>query len=151
MVNVRVEAIRSLAELGAAQAVPPLIAIADAKASDPNLRLEAVTALGQLRAAEAIDLLIEAITDPWPTMRAAAFIALARIDPDTLLSAVSGLDADRHWSVRAALATALGTLDAERAPPAARWKCSATRISGSIPAVLVSAGRRVARRVRRRR
>ncbi len=117
VVNVRIDAIRSLAELGAAQAVPPLIAIAEAKASDPNLKLEAVTALGQLRAAEAIDLLIEAITDPWPTMRAAGFIAMARIDPDTLLSAVSGLDADRHWAVRAALATALGSIDAERGRP----------------------------------
>jgi cyclophilin family peptidyl-prolyl cis-trans isomerase/HEAT repeat protein len=117
VVNVRIEAIRSLAELGGEKAVPALMAAAGATAGDPHLRLEAITALGQLRAGPAVDLLIEAVTDPWPTLRAAGFIALARVDPDTLLAAVSGLDADRQWSVRAALATALGSVDAERGRP----------------------------------
>jgi cyclophilin family peptidyl-prolyl cis-trans isomerase len=37
------------------------------------------------------------------------------VDSAAFFSAVSGLDPDPDWSVRAALATALGTLDAERA------------------------------------
>ena len=48
-------------------------------------------------------------------MRAAALTGLARADPDIFVTVISGLDPDPHWSVRAALATALGTLGAERA------------------------------------
>jgi cyclophilin family peptidyl-prolyl cis-trans isomerase/HEAT repeat protein len=114
--NVRVEAIRSLADIGAGAAATTLIKVAST-ANDANLRLEAVTALGTLRAAEAVDLLIDSLTDSWPTMRAAAFVALARTDPDTFLTALSGIDPDREWSVRAAVATALGSLTAERAQP----------------------------------
>ena len=39
--------------------------------------------------------------------------ALARLDPETFLGALSGLDADRDWTVRAAQAAALATLPPE--------------------------------------
>ncbi len=112
---VRVEAARSVADLGAQEAAQPLIKIVTTSSADPNLRLEALTALGQLRAAGAVDLFIDLMTDGWPTMRAAALMALARTDEGLFISAISGLDVDRHWSVRAAVATALGGLDLERA------------------------------------
>nr|AXL06708.1 putative peptidyl-prolyl cis-trans isomerase [uncultured bacterium] len=115
--NVRIEAVRSLADLGADAAVAPLSKLIATPKLDPSLRLEAVTALGQLRAATATDLFIDLMTDAWPTMRSAAVAALARTDPDMFLSALSGLDADPHWSVRAAIATALGSLGEERARP----------------------------------
>jgi HEAT repeat protein/cyclophilin family peptidyl-prolyl cis-trans isomerase len=111
---VRVEAARSVAELGANEAVQPLIKIVASAAADPNLRLEALNALGQLRAAAAVDVFIDLLTDAWPSLRAAALAGLARTDPDLFMSAISGLDVDRHWSVRAALATALGGLGLER-------------------------------------
>jgi HEAT repeat protein/cyclophilin family peptidyl-prolyl cis-trans isomerase len=112
--NVRVEAARSLAELNAREAEDPLIKLITNASQDANLRLEAVTALGQLRSQKAADLYIELLTDPWPSMRAAAVVALARSDAENFVLAVSGLDPDRHWSVRAALATALGTLSERR-------------------------------------
>ena len=112
--NVRVEAVRALAELNATVADTALLKVVTSAATDANLRLEAVTALGQLRAVSAVDLFVELMTDAWPTQRAAAIIALARTDPDSFMSAISGLDADRHWSVRAAVATALGTLSEHR-------------------------------------
>lgn len=111
---VRIEAIRALADLDAPAAVEPLIKVVTDAATEPNLRLEAVIALGQLRAKTATEIFIELLTDAWPTLRAAAFTALARTDPDSFLLAISGLDIDRHWSVRAALATALGALDDRR-------------------------------------
>jgi len=114
---VRVEAVRSVAELGAGQAAKPLINVVASISADPNLRLEALTALGQLRASSAVDVFVELMTDSWPSMRAAALVALARTDPDTFVRAISGLDVDRHWSVRAALATALGGLSLDRAQP----------------------------------
>jgi HEAT repeat protein/cyclophilin family peptidyl-prolyl cis-trans isomerase len=112
--NVRVEAVRALADLNASSADAALIKVVSAVANDANLRLEAVMALGQLRSASAVDVFIELLTDAWPTMRAAAITALARTDPDNFVLAISGLDPDRHWSVRAALAAALGTLGDRR-------------------------------------
>jgi cyclophilin family peptidyl-prolyl cis-trans isomerase/HEAT repeat protein len=112
--NVRVEAIRALADLGATGATEALVKIAANPTIEPNLRLEVVTALGQLRAASATEIFIELLTDAWPTMRAAALTALARTDQEIFVTAISGLDVDRHWSVRAALATALATLDNRR-------------------------------------
>ena len=47
-------------------------------------------------------------------MRAAAFTRAARIDPDAFLLVFSGLEPDRDWSVRAALASVLATLPADR-------------------------------------
>jgi cyclophilin family peptidyl-prolyl cis-trans isomerase/HEAT repeat protein len=112
-----VEAIRALAAIGHAPAGPVLAAIvADAKA-DPALRLEALAALGALRPPAVTDLLLDLISDPWPPLRGGAMRALAAVDPDTFLSALSGLDADRDWTVRAAQAAALGTLPAARAQP----------------------------------
>jgi cyclophilin family peptidyl-prolyl cis-trans isomerase/HEAT repeat protein len=112
--NVRIEAVRALAELNAAGADAVLLKVVTSAATDANLRLEAVTALGQLRAASAVDVFVELMTDAWPTQRAAAISALVRTDPDGFMTAISGLDADRHWSVRAAVATALGTLGEHR-------------------------------------
>jgi HEAT repeat protein/cyclophilin family peptidyl-prolyl cis-trans isomerase len=113
--NVRIEAARALADLGAPQAANAFAAILTTPALDPNLRLEAATALAQLRSARGVDLFVDLATDRWPSMRAAAIAGLARADADTFVSVISGLDPDPHWSVRAALATALGTLGAERA------------------------------------
>jgi HEAT repeat protein/cyclophilin family peptidyl-prolyl cis-trans isomerase len=115
VVNVRIEAARALVDLGTPQAADALTTILTTPTLDSNLRLEAATALGQLRAARAADLFADLATDRWPSMRAAAITGLARADADAFLSVISGLDPDPHWSVRAALATALGTLGAERA------------------------------------
>lgn len=110
---VAVSAIRALGQIGDAAAVESLLAVLAAPAVDPNVRLEAVTALGELRAPAAADALMDVAGDPWPSMRAQALRALARTDPDRFLFALSGLDDDRHWSVRAAIAGALGSLGSE--------------------------------------
>jgi cyclophilin family peptidyl-prolyl cis-trans isomerase/HEAT repeat protein len=112
---VRIEAVRSLADLGASEAVDALTKVLITPKVDPNLRLEAVTALGQLAAPGAVDIFVDLLTEPWPSMRAAALIALSRTDPDTFVTVISGLDPDGHWSVRAALANALVNVGLERA------------------------------------
>ncbi len=43
--------------------------------------------------------------------------ALARVDPATFLTALASLDADREWSVRVAMANALGTLPSAQSLP----------------------------------
>jgi cyclophilin family peptidyl-prolyl cis-trans isomerase/HEAT repeat protein len=135
---VRIQAVRALAAIGDRQAAAPLAKLlrapTDTAARAPRaatseafpttsttgppdrpLQIEIVTALGQLRASSELDVITEFASDDWPAMRAAALTAIAQADPDAFLIMISGLDPDPHWSVRAALATALGTLGLDRA------------------------------------
>jgi cyclophilin family peptidyl-prolyl cis-trans isomerase len=88
-----------------------------ARDADANIRLEAVTALGALKDHDALALVLDAVTDPWPAMRAAALRALKDIDLDTFVIVLSGLDADPHVSVRTAVVSLLPALGPARALP----------------------------------
>ena len=70
----------------------------------PNIRLEAVTALGTLRRRGGLAAVQDLWTDEWPDMRAAAFRAAAAIDQESFIAVLAGMEPDRHWRVRAALA-----------------------------------------------
>jgi len=97
--------------------VPVLIkVIADASA-DATLRLEAANAFGALVTTEHVELLLDLVSNSVPAIRAAALQALARVDPATFLTALASLDADREWSVRVAMANALGTLPSAQSLP----------------------------------
>ena len=113
--EVVVSAIRALAQLGAMKAAPRLGALAGNVKLDANLRLEAVQALSALRAVDQVAIVQDLITDEWPAMRAAALRAAAAIDPDNFTLILSGLDVDRHWLARAALAEVLGTFQPQLA------------------------------------
>ena len=104
-----VASIRALAALGAADAVPSLSRLAGAPAVHPNIRLEAVRALGAIGAADGLPTVQDLWTDDWPAMRAAALRAAAAIDRDSFTAVLAGMEPDRHWQVRAALAGTLGT------------------------------------------
>jgi cyclophilin family peptidyl-prolyl cis-trans isomerase len=127
--------VRGLAAIGDARGGAVMRRLITSPRSDQNLQLEAITALSQLRDPAAIELLIDLVSAPWPSARAAALNALARTDVDTFISAISGLDPDAHWSVRAALAATLGDLGRERAqaPLTSMLNDSDQRV---IPAVL---------------
>jgi cyclophilin family peptidyl-prolyl cis-trans isomerase/HEAT repeat protein len=112
---VRIQAIRALAAIGDPRAGAPIAKLLTASSLSLNLRLEAATALGQFETKTRLDLLLDLLSDRAPAIRAAAFAALARVDPDQLVSVLSGLDPDAHWNVRAGLATALGTLPTDKA------------------------------------
>src|SRR5688572_10785850 len=112
---VRIQAIRALALIGDPTAAAVMRRLIVSPKVDQNVQLEAITALSQLRNQEGIDLLIDLVSAQWASVRAAALHALARTDVDTFMSAMSGLDPDPHWSVRAALATTIGDLGRERA------------------------------------
>jgi cyclophilin family peptidyl-prolyl cis-trans isomerase/HEAT repeat protein len=117
---VRLQAVRGLGRLGDPRAIAPLIALLDQPSLDPALHLEVVTALGAVKAAPAIDRLLDRLTDPSPTLRAAAVTALAAIDGENFVQVLSGVDPDPDWTVRAAVVTALGTLG-DRVPDGA-WR-----------------------------
>jgi cyclophilin family peptidyl-prolyl cis-trans isomerase/HEAT repeat protein len=112
-----IAALRALAEIGDPRAVEPLVALLQARDVPPNLRLETIAGLGTLRAAAAVTPLLDLVGDPWPPMRAAALRALRDIDLQQFLLVLSGLEPDRSWAVRAAMASLLGTLPADIAVP----------------------------------
>lgn len=112
-----VAAERALAQIGGQGVGEALVAVVNAPNVDPSVRLEAVTALGVLKFTPASEVVADLVADPWPAMRAQALRALAEMDPRGFLFALSGLDPDPHWSVRAAIAGALTTQTTELAAP----------------------------------
>ena len=114
---VALEAVRALAALEAPAAAPVLVRVMGGPALDPAFRTEVITALERVGSSEHSQLLLDFLTDPAAGVRAAAFRTLGAIDREGFLSALSGLEPDRHWTVRAAVASTLGTLDAEQAVP----------------------------------
>ncbi|HLG57694.1 MAG TPA: HEAT repeat domain-containing protein [Vicinamibacterales bacterium] len=112
-----IQAVRSLAALRDAAAVPLLTKIVADTRADPTLRLEAMTAFGALVSADALDGLLDLVSNPVPAIRGTALQSLARVDPQTFLSTLAVLDTDREWTVRAAIANALGTLPADQSLP----------------------------------
>src|SRR5204863_9045136 len=96
-------------------AAAPWLKVVQAADTDSNVRLEAVSALGGVTDANApgvgvIDTLLDLVSDKTPAIRAAALRAVAALDSEGFVTVLSGLDPDPNWSVRAALATLLGTL-----------------------------------------
>ena len=113
-VRVRVAAVGMLGKLKDVESIPTLQRVLDDQATPPNLALETVAALGAIGDAKTFDPLADLFTHRWAPMRAAALEAAAKVDPDAFLIVVSGLGLDKDWSVRAALAGVLATLDPER-------------------------------------
>ena len=115
--SVLVETVRALGRIGDPASAQALIRLMNDPATDPTVRLETVGAIGGIHVPEVADALTDTLTDPNPSVRAAALRALATFDPQDFVIILSGLDADPHWNVRATLATVLGTLPAEAALP----------------------------------
>jgi len=108
-----VASIRALGALGAVDAVPSLSRLAGTSSVHPNIRLEAVKALGAIGAADGLPTVQDLWTDEWPAMRAAALRAAAAIDRESFAVVLAGMEPDRHWQVRAALAETLGSFPAD--------------------------------------
>jgi cyclophilin family peptidyl-prolyl cis-trans isomerase/HEAT repeat protein len=105
--GVAVAAVRALGVCGDGRGVPPVAAALDS--SDLQIKREALQALAVLppdRGLRARVVPYVGAREPW--IRAAALEALARIDREEFALVLSTLDPDPEWSVRAALATALG-------------------------------------------
>ena len=115
--RVAVSAVRALGQVGDAASASALARLLAARDVDPLVQLEVIAAVGAARAREAIERVQDLTGHPSPPVRAAALRALREIDEESFTIVLSGLDADRHWSVRAATASVLGTLDAGRAAP----------------------------------
>lgn len=137
--EVKVQAVRSLAQTGDARGGAALARLLAQPSLDPNLALEAVTAAGTLKAAEVLPTVQDMLTDTWPSLRIAALRAAAAIDQENFVLVLSSLDADRQWSVRAALADVLATLPPEVALPRlqAMMQDEDTRVRPAVARALV--------------
>jgi cyclophilin family peptidyl-prolyl cis-trans isomerase len=105
--TVAVHALRAVGVIGAAAGVP--IAAAALGSSDPVIKAEALAALAVLPPDKTLRPQIVALVghrEAW--LRAAALRALGHVDGADLALLLSGMDPDPEWSVRAALAGALG-------------------------------------------
>jgi cyclophilin family peptidyl-prolyl cis-trans isomerase/HEAT repeat protein len=114
---VLIETVRALGRIGAPAAAEPLLKVIRDPAADPHVRLEAVGAIGNIHAPGVAEAVLDVLSDPSPAVRAAALRSLASADAENFMTVLSGLDPDPHWSVRAALATTLGTLTGEASLP----------------------------------
>ena len=108
-----VEAIRAMGEIGDPNALGPLVDVLKIRGIHPGIRAEAITAIGKLKTPASVDVLLELVTDPSATVRAAAFGALVNADPERFMLSLSTLESDKQWKVRAAIARALSTIPAE--------------------------------------
>ena len=120
--SVLIETIRALGRIGDPAAAEPLLRFIHDATTDPHVRLESIGALGGIRASLATppdihDSLLDLLSDASPPVRAAALRSLSATDPESFVTILSGLDPDPHWSVRAALATVLGSLTSDVALP----------------------------------
>ena len=115
--SVLIQTVRALGAIADPSAAEPLLKFVRDPAADPQVRLEAVSALGGIHAPEVADTMLDVLSDPSPAIRGAALRSIAASDPENFITVLSGLDPDPHWSVRAALATVLGTLPLETALP----------------------------------
>jgi cyclophilin family peptidyl-prolyl cis-trans isomerase/HEAT repeat protein len=112
-----IQAVRSLIAVEDTGAVPLLTKVLLDSSLDATLRLEAMAAFRALVTSDSRDLLLDLLSSSEPAMRGAALQALARVDPESFMSALASLDADRDWTVRVAVANALGTLPAAQSGP----------------------------------
>jgi cyclophilin family peptidyl-prolyl cis-trans isomerase/HEAT repeat protein len=132
-----IEAIRAIGRIGDARGEPALTKLLYTRGLNPMVRAEILLALGDSAGPVSIDAFVDFLGDPLPTVRLAALQGFAKRDDDTFLTVLSGLDPDEHWSVRAGLATILGTKDSERALPRLLPMLADTD-SRVIPAVLTA-------------
>jgi cyclophilin family peptidyl-prolyl cis-trans isomerase/HEAT repeat protein len=112
-----IQALRALTVLGDQTSLPIVTKMVTDRSVTGALKLEAITAWSALVDERGIDLLLDLVSDPTPAVRSGAFTALARLEPMTFLSVIAGLEADTDWSVRAAVAAALGGLPSQQGVP----------------------------------
>lgn len=112
-----VEAIRAMGRIGDARGEPALTKLLYTRGLNPMVRAETLLALGDSAGTVSVDAFVDFLGDPLPAVRLAALQGFAKRGDDTFRTVLSGLDPDAHWSVRAGLATILGSMDPERSLP----------------------------------
>ncbi len=147
--KVRIEAVRSVARLGASELVPDLLT--HLGADTVYLQAEILKAFAVLRDPSTVEPLIDRVGDQSPWIRALALAALARQNEETFFLILAGLGSDPAWRVRQELTETLASMGGARAAaivrsmaeePDARVRASALEALGrldpeSAPGILI--------------
>jgi HEAT repeat protein len=106
--NVRLEAVRGLGRLENAEAIDPLIEVAEGD-KDPYIRFEAMRNLRQVGVGypRVLDLAFRALKDPDRNVRSQAAGLLGNFHDDRSIQPLVRATADIHWSVRESAEIAL--------------------------------------------
>ena len=111
--KLRVAAVRAIALAGRQTDAAALLPLLDEGMTPTNLTVEAMTALGAIGGPQVFADIAEHFGSASSAVRAAALAAAAKADSERFLLVLAGLPRDGEWSVRAALASILGTLPAD--------------------------------------
>ena len=109
--NVVATALRALGHFKDQAVTEELRRFVVTKDLDPMLRIEAINALRGRHDEASVEIFVELMTDSWAPMRAASLRALAEAPSNRLMLILSGLEPDRDWRVRVALAEGLAGAD----------------------------------------
>jgi len=110
--SVAVQALRALSAIADPQGLPVLASALGS--NSPTVQREALEGLVAFPPDPTLAVrVVPFLGHPRPWLRSAAFLALARMAPGDLPLALSGLDPDPHWAVRASKARALGMVGDE--------------------------------------
>jgi cyclophilin family peptidyl-prolyl cis-trans isomerase/HEAT repeat protein len=112
-----IEAIRAAGRLGEPTLSRALAQLAISASAPQTVRAEAIQALGATGAGDAQEALFDLVSDKSPLVRVAVLGTLAKLEADSFVAILSSLEPDPEWTVRAALATVLGTLPNDMATP----------------------------------
>jgi HEAT repeat protein len=99
--NVRLEAVKALAEVNGPKSIDPLIAVAK-KDRDPYVRFEAVRQLRRVGVGypQVLDLALSALKDPNRDVRSQSAWLLGNFQNNRSIQPLLDAMADNHWSVR---------------------------------------------------
>ncbi len=99
--NVRLEAVKALAEVNGPKSIDPLIAVAK-KDRDPYVRFEAVRQLRRVGVGypQVLDLALSALEDPNRDVRSQSAWLLGNFQNNRSIQPLLDAMADNHWSVR---------------------------------------------------
>jgi len=137
---VRFMTLRSLGAIGAAEAVPPVLATVE-KDPEPHVRLAAIEVIGRISPAEALDVLEPLTNSPNPDIARAAVAALGNVDRDEALTVLEQHSRAPEPSTRLAAVEALARRSETRVPQILQWVAAVDHTAEVVAAALEALAR----------
>jgi HEAT repeat protein len=132
---VRFVTLRTLGAIGAAEAVPPVLAVVDTDPA-PHVRLAAIDVLGRISPAEALDVLEPLAASANPDIARTAVAALGNVERDEALVILERLSRAPQPLMRLATVDALVRRRETRVPQILQWMVAVDGASEVVSAAL---------------
>jgi HEAT repeat protein len=141
---VRFVTLRTLGAIGAAEAMPPVLATVKQDPA-PHVRLAAIEVIGRISPSEALEVLEPLTASPNPDIARAAVVALGNVNRDEALTILEQHSRAPGLSTRLAAVAALAQRRETRAPQILQWMAAVDTVP-EVVAAAVDALARVATR-----